>query len=198
MNLRFPKGTVCNRIVFKDADGNLITTARAFHHPVSSTYSGSELGQFEIKNTRIFIVLGDLRDRVAQGDLIFIGAESWEISGYKRFFTHSEITGLKVFQIPDLVIELSETLSNVLRPDDLKRATRLLIIGPATLTGTVSLQISDDNSTWATLTDSTGEDITLTAGKAKEITINERSYVRLQSSMSEGGNRRFKILRQQG
>jgi len=196
MNLKFPPGTVLNKIIFKDADGNLITTARAYHHPVTSTYSGNELGQFEIKNTRIFLVLADLRDKVAQGDIIYIGDDSWEISGYKRFITHTEITALKVIEIPDLVISLSETTSNVLRPDDLKRVTTLLIISPSALTGTVSFQISDDNETWATLTDE-GSDITLSAGKAKEITINERSYVRLSSSASEGAKRTFKVLRQQ-
>lgn len=197
MSLKFPPGTILNKIIFKDADGNMITTARAYHHPLSSTYSGNELGQFEIRNTRIFLVLADLRDKVEQGDLIHIGDRSWEISGYKRFGTHTEITALRVIAIPDLVIPLSDTLSNVLRPDDLKRVTTLLIISPSALTGTVSFQISDDNSVWATLLDSEGSDITLSAGKAQQITINERSYVRLSSSASEGAKRTFKILRQQ-
>jgi hypothetical protein len=196
MSLNFPVGTVSQRIIFKDADGELITSAVAFHHPLSSTYSGNELGQFEIKNTRMFFVMRDLRAKIAQGNLIHIGSESWEITGYKQFFSHSEITGLKVVTIPDMVISSGTTTSNVLKPDDLKQATTLLIIAPSALTGTVDFQISDDNTTWATLTDE-GADVTLPAGKAKQVTINERSYVRLLSSASEGSDRTFKILRQQ-
>lgn len=197
MPLKFPPGTVSRRVIFKNAEGDLLTTAIAFHHPLSSTYSGNELGDFEIKNTRMFFVMGDLRDKIAQGDLIYIGNDSWEITGYKRFFTHSEITGLKVVTIPDMVIPSGQILSNVLKPDHLKQAPSLLIIAPSSLTGTVSFQISDDNTAWATLTDDNGSDITLPAAKAKKVIINERSYIRLQSSAPEGSPRTFKILRQQ-
>lgn len=93
----------------KNSSEVLITTVRAFSHPLTSEYRGREIGQGEIKNTKIFFVPWNLGDIVAQGDYVWEvdGSASWFITGYKTFDDHTEIVGL----VPETVV-VPETAAN--------------------------------------------------------------------------------------
>jgi hypothetical protein len=103
---------------------------------------------------------------------------------------------LQVKNLTDLLIAASGQNSNTLGPDEIRDSEFITIYSPGVLTGTASSHISDDNSTWATVTGE-GFDVFLPAGKTKQVFINERSCIRLLSDAAEGSDRTFKILPQQ-
>lgn len=84
-------------------------------------------------------------------------------------------------------------------------AEALVIYAPATLTGTITLQVAPEREaseggtstaqSWATM-QSGGVDITLPAGKALTLTDIAFRQLRLVSGSAEGGDRAFRVTKQ--
>lgn len=72
---------------------------------------------------------------------------------------------------------------------DLKRkpVVAITVYAPATLTGTITIQVSHDDSTWATHPVTAG----LAASTVVVIEPIAFSYLRIHSNAAEGGNRDF-------
>lgn len=94
-------------------------------------------------------------------------------------------------------IPVSQDTSNVLTLDStgidsLRDADGLCIYAPSALSGTVTIEVSPDNSNWASLTSGS---VDVMIGPAKAVTLVEISwrYMRLKSGTSEGDNRFFLV-----
>lgn len=72
------------------------------------------------------------------------------------------------------------------------RATGLIISTPATLTGDLTLQDSDDASTWRN-TQSGGTDITIGQGETLIVDVVPARYIRLASAGTETAERTIGI-----
>lgn len=88
---------------------------------------------------------------------------------------------------PRLTIANNGTASNVI---DVSGAKSIAICGPATLTGTVSIQISADGLTFFKVQVG-GSDAVVTVDDATIIPDLPAKYLRLLSSGAEGGARTF-------
>lgn len=102
--------------------------------------------------------------------------------------------GLQVKLLTDLVIASSGTDSNVLGVAELNDAEKLIIYPPAALTGTVTVEVSQDNLTFTTL-EKDGSDIAITAGKAIELENPAFRYMKVVSDMAEAAERTFQITK---
>lgn len=71
-----------------------------------------------------------------------------------------------------------------------QNAKGLVIWGSAALTGTVTVQVSYDGTTYAAL-QSSGADVTITAADATPITFQGWTHLRLVSGSAEGAQRDF-------
>lgn len=69
----------------------------------------------------------------------------------------------------------------------------MTIIAPAALTGTITVEVSTDNSTFGTLQSPPGTDINIAAGKSIVLDEVYVRYVRLKSSGAEGADRTFQV-----
>ena len=91
-------------------------------------------------------------------------------------------------------ISSSNTTSNTIAITS--EAVNISIWAPATLTGTVTVQVAPDpNSAAAAFLalQSTGSDVTLTASKCTTITASGFGAMRLSSSLAEGADRVFPV-----
>lgn len=96
-------------------------------------------------------------------------------------------------QGPSLTIELNATTSDAIDFEsrgDLGNAEFLMIGGPASLTGTVVVEISIDGTNFITLT-AGGVNVVVTAGKATPIDFVCFAKLRVKSSASELAEREF-------
>ena len=74
------------------------------------------------------------------------------------------------------------------------RLVNLLIFVPGTLTGTVKLQLSPDDTNWFNVNIDGGADIAMTAGDAEVIrSLPGIGYVRVNSGSNEGADRVFTL-----
>lgn len=99
--------------------------------------------------------------------------------------------------LPDLVISNGGTTSGALI-SALQDADWITIYAPSTLTGTVTVQVSDvdSNQTWYDLTVVDGTaDITIPAGNAVAIRYTGYKSLRLSSSAAEGAERTFAVTK---
>lgn len=93
-----------------------------------------------------------------------------------------------------LRIDSGDTDSDILDfTGTVKRIAVLLIQAPATLTGTVSVEVSLDGSTWAVL-QSAGNPVTCAVSTGTVITDLPACFFRVNSSGAEGGNRDFLVV----
>ena len=96
--------------------------------------------------------------------------------------------------LKSFVISGGQTDSTVLEGRILRTIRSLAIHGPATLTGTITLQAADDLVLGSyTTVQSGGSDVTVVAGKVVVITDVPFGTLRLQSGASEGGERTFVV-----
>ena len=102
-----------------------------------------------------------------------------------------------VSPLPDLVIANGATASNVISRNEYADAVSIAIQAPATLAETVTIQVSYDNSTWATLHDGTADIASPLAGKARQyIEMFGFNYFRLLAGSAVGAARTFKVGKQ--
>lgn len=99
--------------------------------------------------------------------------------------------------LPDFVIASSGSESGVL---DLEVAGReqpagFAVYGPATLTGTITVEWSPDGTTWHTLRDG-GADVTIGAGDVVvvDFPLALAKAMRIVSSGTEAAERTFKVI----
>lgn len=98
-----------------------------------------------------------------------------------------------VYDCGTIVIASSGQNSSSLAADPhFQNATGLIIFAPATLTGTIKVQVSIDDSTYYDL-QSSGADVNVAASDAVPITFQGWNYIRVTSDMAEGGARTFTI-----
>lgn len=100
--------------------------------------------------------------------------------------------GLQAQSLTDMVIASSGTESNVLDIAELNNAEKLIIYSPSALTGTITIEVSQDNSTFVTL-QLNGSDINPAAGKATEVDKPAFRYMKLLSGSAEAAERTFQI-----
>lgn len=74
------------------------------------------------------------------------------------------------------------------------RVVNVAIWSPATLTGTVNVQTSPDNSTWSNLELDGGSDVAIAASKALVLRGIVAKYLRLNSGTNEGAQRDFQVI----
>lgn len=79
--------------------------------------------------------------------------------------------------------------------DGFSDATSVLVVAPATLTGTLTVQGSLDNSVFFDV-QSGNADITLSASDAAEIVNPSFQWVRVRSSTAEGADRTISLAKQ--
>jgi len=99
-------------------------------------------------------------------------------------------------RLKTLTIANAGTITDILNLWGLRshRITNILIISPAALTGTVTVEVAElDSDTFVAL-QSGGSDVTLPAGKATQITGLTAGVLRLVSGSSEGAERTFRLL----
>lgn len=96
--------------------------------------------------------------------------------------------------LANLVIANNATDSNVV---EVGRAKAVTVMAPGTLTGTITIQASDDGSTFYTLK-SGGSDVSIGVNAAVTITDVGHKYLRVHSSGAEGAARTFKAQMQEG
>jgi hypothetical protein len=75
--------------------------------------------------------------------------------------------------------------------------SKVMIVSPDTLTGTVKVEVSEDNSAWKDL-QSNGADITIPADSAVPITVQPWKYLRVTSGSAEGEERTFIVKGEEG
>lgn len=100
---------------------------------------------------------------------------------------------LNLVALADLVIPNNGTDSNMV---EVGPANDICIFAPGTLTGTINVQVSPDNSNWFDLK-SAGSSITIAASAAVIITTGGFRYLRLHSNGAEGADRTFKASMQE-
>lgn len=99
-----------------------------------------------------------------------------------------------------LTISSGGTTSNVLSfetsadIDSLRDADAVCLYAPTALTGTISVEVSDDNSTWNTL-QSGAVDVTIAVNKAVTLQDVVWPFMRLKSSLAEGAARTFRVTK---
>lgn len=100
-----------------------------------------------------------------------------------------------VVNLPDLTISNAGTTSNAIGSID--DAEAIVIYAPATLTGTVTVQVepTETGTAWVDLT-SGGSDVTIAAGNSVTITEGGFRQLRLSSSAAEGAARVFSVTKQ--
>lgn len=109
---------------------------------------------------------------------------------------------MSVEHIGDLVIadteDTSTLLSSLLTPVQrsvLGTMDQLTVFGPAALTGTVTIEVSDEpDGTFVPLNDSNGAPIEIAAATATDIPFTTYKDLRLKSSGAEGDDRVFKLF----
>lgn len=74
------------------------------------------------------------------------------------------------------------------------RIYNVTIVAPGTLTGTVGVEISHDNSTWAPLSIDGGSAVTIAASAGLCLRNIAAKYIRLNSGSNEGAARDFKVV----
>lgn len=101
---------------------------------------------------------------------------------------------LKGIKLPNLVIANNTAISSVLAETLLQWGLSLYIGAPATLTGTVVVQVqTKGSSTWRTLREG-ALDVTISAGRAYRVDFPAGlSGIRLNSSTNEGAERTFEV-----
>ena len=99
--------------------------------------------------------------------------------------------------LADLVIPNGTKPSNVISGRILRTVKSISITAPATLTGTISIQIPDGIGTSPTFTNlqsPPGTDITIALSKSIVITSMPMHGIRVNSGSNEGAERTFKVF----
>src|SRR3990167_5957200 len=92
---------------------------------------------------------------------------------------------------PDFVIPIDTTPSNSLGPDQIRDAVALTIQSPATLTGTITVQVSFDNTTFVPLTVEGTTALTIAASTGLLIEAVAFKYIRVNSGSNEAAARTY-------
>jgi len=100
---------------------------------------------------------------------------------------------LNLVHLADLVIANGGTDSNNIEVD---AVNDLCIFAPATLTGTINVQVSPDASNWFDLK-SGGSNVAVAASAAVVITNGGFKYLRVHSGSAEGAARTFNASMQE-
>ena len=97
-----------------------------------------------------------------------------------------------VYDLPDLVIASSGTDSSAVAADPhYQRARAIIIQAPATLTGTITVQVSLDGGTTYADLQSGGADVTIAAASVAVIDFQGWTHLRVKSGSAEGAERTF-------
>src|SRR3990167_3144059 len=96
--------------------------------------------------------------------------------------------------LPTLTIDSTTQTSNVIT--GFGDAEALVLYAPAALTGTVTVQVSPATDGAFVDLESSGSDVTLTAGNATVITEIPFSALRLSASIAEGADRNISVQKQ--
>jgi len=108
----------------------------------------------------------------------------------------------RVQPLTDLLFDVSvdDNATNYLTADDFAQFDAIMIVGPATLTGTITLATINDpasdetqDASWVTVESPPGTDIAIAADKAIVLTHLPFVAIRLESDGTEGDDRTFRV-----
>lgn len=109
------------------------------------------------------------------------------------------MSGLQQVKFPNITIASGQQNSGIITHETaqarqlaLGALADLIIYAPAALTGTVNVQVSDDNATWNDLYVA-GNLVTIPAGGAASVPVGASPYIRVHSGSAEGSDRAFRV-----
>lgn len=88
-------GPQFGRVDIHDSSGDFVTSGRARYFNLSATYTGLEVPQQEIKDTRVFVFFQNLGDNIALSYELHIGDDIWVVTSIKQNPSATEVLGLK-------------------------------------------------------------------------------------------------------